>query len=68
MIRFRDNKTFFMLKSAKHEMGPANKLLTVADSFLLCKVEHENLSAIKYENAKYCRHFLCISGENSMLS
>ena len=30
------------------------KLLTIANSFLLNKAEHENFSADKYENASYC--------------
>ena len=33
------------------------KLLTMANSFLLNIVEHENFSANKYENASYCWHF-----------
>ena len=30
------------------------ELLTIANSFLLNIAEHENFSAIKYENANYC--------------
>ena len=43
------------------------KLLTIANSFLLNIVEHEILSANKYENANYYWYFH-ISRENFMLS
>ena len=33
------------------------KFLIIANSFLLNIAEHENFSAIKYENANYCWHF-----------
>ena len=33
------------------------KLRTIAITFLLKIVEHENFSANKYENANYCWHF-----------
>ena len=40
-----------MLNSAEHETCPVNKLLTIANYFLLNIAEHENVSANKYENA-----------------
>ena len=46
-----------MLKSTEHEIFPANKLLIIANSFLLNIAEHESFSANKYENASYSWHF-----------
>ena len=52
-----------MLNSAEHELWPTNKSQItnkqkkIANSFLLNIAEHENFSANKYENAKYCWHF-----------
>ena len=33
------------------------KLLTIPNTFLQNIAEHENFSAYKYENAKYCENF-----------
>ena len=44
------------------------KVLTLANSFLLNLSDHENLSANKYENAKFVGIFIFISRENFMLS
>ena len=44
------------------------KLLTMPNSFLLNRSEHENFSANEYENANYVGIFIFISRENFMLS
>ena len=49
----RGYKTFFMLKSAEHEIRPANKILTIENSFLLNTTEHENLLKNIYKCQKY---------------
>ena len=53
----RGYRTFIMLNSAEYEICPANKLLTIANSFLRNIIKHGAFSANKYENANYCRHF-----------
>ena len=45
-----------MLNSAEHDIFHANKLLPIANSFLLNIAEYENFSANKFENANYCWH------------
>ena len=44
------------------------KLLTIANTFLLNIVEHENFSANKYENANYCYINFIISREKFIRS
>ena len=65
-----DNKTFFMLNSAEHEIFPANtsQITNNCSFFLLNIALYEIFSANKYENANNTWHFIFISGEKFMLS